>query len=142
MPAPQITHHVTVLVVDDERDLRALTARRLRHAGFTVLEARDGEEAWESALDAAPAALVLDVRMPRLDGLSLTQRIRAHGQLADVAIVLLTASVAEEDEAAGRLAGADVYLRKPCTTDELVNGLRQALSERSARRVAAGNDPA
>ena len=123
-----------VLVVDDEVDLRTLTARRLRKRGYEVLEARDGEEGWEMVLEHHPAAMVVDVRMPRLDGISLTRRLREHEDTRDTAVVILTASVEERQEVAGSDAGADVYLRKPCTTDGLTDALGTAFSRRADRR--------
>jgi DNA-binding response OmpR family regulator len=120
-----------LLVVDDEQDLRTLTARRLRRAGFDVGEARDGEDAWEQILARRPLALVLDVRMPRLDGIELTRRIRDDERTSNIGIVLLTASVEERQQAAGADAGSDAYLRKPCTADQLLDAVRGVLDDRA-----------
>ncbi|MCW2928796.1 MAG: hypothetical protein JWM86_2764 [Thermoleophilia bacterium] len=119
-----------MLVVDDEPDLRTLTSRRLRRAGYEVTEARDGEEAWELTLATAPLTLVLDVRMPKLDGIALTERLRSDDRTSNVGIILLTASVEEHQQAEGAVAGADAYLRKPCTGELLVETVRSVIAAR------------
>lgn len=116
-----------VLVVDDEADLLTLTARRLRRAGLEVLGAADGESAWEVILERMPDAVVLDVRMPGLDGLTLTRRIRDHADVHDLMVVLLTASVQSAEEADATAAGADAFVRKPCTAAELLDALEPLL---------------
>jgi DNA-binding response OmpR family regulator len=116
-----------VLVVDDEADLRSLATRRLRRAGYDVSEAGDGEAGWDAVLEFHPHALVLDVRMPRLDGIGLTRRLRGDERTQDVGIVLLTASVEEHQQAAGTEAGADLYLRKPCTTQQLLDAVASVI---------------
>ncbi len=114
-PAP------TILVADDEADLRRLAVRRLERAEYRVLEAGDGEAAWESIVAQRPAVVVLDVRMPRLDGYELTRRIRADERTSATGIVLLTASAREHEERLGLEAGADHYLRKPFRPAELLD---------------------
>jgi DNA-binding response OmpR family regulator len=66
----------TILVADDEQDIRELVAYRLSRSGYRIIEARDGEEAFQLATDQAPDMAVLDVMMPRLNGFDLTQRLR------------------------------------------------------------------
>lgn len=117
-----------IIVIDDEVDLRRLAARWLERAGLAVREAGNGEEGWTLILEYEPYAIVLDVRMPLLDGISLTRRIRGDERTRDVAIVLLTASVEAHDKNSAMLAGADAYLQKPCTRDQLLDAVRAAVA--------------
>jgi DNA-binding response OmpR family regulator len=106
-----------VLVADDDQDILELVAFRLERAGYRILTASDGERALEIALDQHPDLAVLDVMMPRLTGLEVTERIRAEGER--MPIVLLTARVQEADVARGFEAGADDYIKKPFSPQEL-----------------------
>lgn len=114
-----------VLVADDEPDLLRLVVRRLQAAGYEVVEAADGEEAWRLVESRRPALAILDVRMPRLDGYSLTRRIREHEVDRRLPIILLTASAQEHEEATGRDAGADRYMHKPFVTSELLDAVAE-----------------
>lgn len=120
----------TVLVADDESDVRELVAYRLRRSGYDVVEASDGQEALELALGRLPALAVLDVMMPKLDGYELTRRLRAEETTRDMPVILLTARAQEADIARGFEAGADDYLRKPFNPDELVARVRAVLVRR------------
>lgn len=113
-----------VLVAEDEVTLRDFICRNLRVRGFTVLEAGNGLEAyalWESE---APDLLILDVMMPKMDGLEVCRRVRAR---STVPIVLLTALDAESDKVAALDLGADDYLTKPFGVEELLARVRAAL---------------
>lgn len=118
-----------VLVADDEPDLLELTMRRLRRAGFDVIAAVDGVQAWDLVRDRCPRVAVLDVRMPGCDGVELARRIRAEAALAGTRVVLHTASVRRHEEAGARAAGADAFLRKPCSAEELVAAVRSAMEQ-------------
>src|SRR5688572_9574777 len=100
-----------VLVADDDDDVRELVVFRLERAGYEMVMASDGEEALEVALDRRPRVCVIDVMMPKLNGYEVTERLRASEELADVAIVLLTASVEEASVEKGFAAGADDYIK-------------------------------
>ena len=110
----------TILVADDEQDLRRLVVRRLTRAGHDVVEAADGEAAWTALLEHRPEVAILDVRMPHLDGYTLTRRIRAEESTREVGVILLTASAQESEELTGRAAGADRYLHKPFVPAQLL----------------------
>ncbi len=119
-----------VLVVDDEPVLRESLARSLRFEGYTVSTARDGVEALEVLPDVRPDALVLDVVMPRLDGIETCRRMRASGDRTP--ILVLTARDAVNDRVRGLDAGADDYLVKPFAREELLARLRAVLRRTSA----------
>lgn len=120
----------TILVADDEEDVRELVTYRLTRSGYEVIEAQDGQEAFELATERAPDLMVLDVMMPRVDGYELTRRVRAEDSLRSVPVILLTARSQETDVSRGFEVGADDYLRKPFNPDELVARVRAVLGRR------------
>jgi DNA-binding response OmpR family regulator len=119
-----------VLVADDDVDIRELVTYRLTRAGYDVISASDGQEALELAVSRAPDLCVLDVMMPKLDGLELTRMLRAQEATARTPVILLTARSQEIDVERGFDAGADDYLRKPFSPDELGARVRAVLGRR------------
>lgn len=117
-----------ILVVDDDRAVRESLARSLQYSGYDVETAEDGVEALAHLSGSHPDAVIMDVMMPRLDGLEATQMLRANGN--DVPILILTARDAVGDRVDGLDAGADDYMVKPFALDELLARLR-ALTRRS-----------
>jgi DNA-binding response OmpR family regulator len=116
-----------VLAADDDVDILELVAFRLGRSGYDVLQAHDGEEAWQIAQDNKLDLAVLDVGMPKIDGLELTRRLRAQESTSKVPIILLTAWVQESDVEGGFAAGANDYIRKPFSPMELVARVQAAL---------------
>ena len=121
----------TILVVDDEANLRHTIAYALRQEGYEVLTADDGEAALEAFKASGPELVILDLMLPKLDGLEVCRRIRRH---SDVPILMLTARDSELDRVVGLEIGADDYLVKPFSMRELVARVRAML--RRAARVA------
>ncbi len=119
-----------ILVVDDDRAVRESLRRSLTFNGYTVETAGDGLEALEKVVADRPDMLVLDVMMPRLDGLEVCRRLRSAGD--DIPILVLTARDSVSERVSGLDAGADDYLPKPFAMEELLARLR-ALSRRTAR---------
>lgn len=103
----------TILVADDDAGFRELVSELLGDAGYRVLKASDGAEAWELLESSGADMAVLDLNMPRLDGLQLTQRIRAHPSYAAMPIMMMTIRELAQDQASGYDHGADEYLPKP-----------------------------
>jgi two-component system, OmpR family, response regulator MprA len=122
-----------VLVVDDDRAVRESLRRSLEFNGYDVALAADGAEALASISGSAPDVVVMDVMMPRLDGLEATRALRKAGN--DVPILVLTARDAVGDRVEGLDAGADDYLTKPFALQELLARLRALL-----RRVVPHDD--
>ena len=116
-----------ILVVDDEPDVRELVVYRMRRSGYVVLEASNGEEALQTALAELPDLIVANVMMPRLNGYELTRQLREHEQTRAIPVILLTAKTQEADVSQGFDAGADDYLTKPFSPDELVARVRAVL---------------
>jgi DNA-binding response OmpR family regulator len=108
-----------VLVADDERDMLELVAFRLERSGYEIVRANDGEEALRFALEQRPDLAVLDVMMPKLNGYDVTREIRRHEQTRTMPVILLTARAQEADVTRGFEAGADDYLKKPFSPQEL-----------------------
>jgi DNA-binding response OmpR family regulator len=119
-----------VLAADDDEDILALVAFRLERSGYTVIQARDGQEALELALAEKPDLAVLDVMMPKLDGFELTRRLRAEASTNRMPIILLTARAQDADVAQGFEAGADDYIRKPFSPQELRTRVQAILGRR------------
>jgi DNA-binding response OmpR family regulator len=118
-----------VLVADDDRDIADLVMFRLDRSGYEVLQAFDGREALDLALERLPDLCVLDVTMPRLDGYEVTRRLRATDATRSIPIILLTARAQEADEERAFDAGATDYVRKPFSPQDLKSRV-QALLER------------
>ncbi len=119
-----------VLVADDNDDIVALVTFRLERAGYTVIQARDGEEALRLTREQRPQLAILDLMMPRLDGYEVTRGIRGDQAIADMPVVLLTARSQEADVARGFEVGADDYIRKPFSPQELLSRVQAILGRR------------
>jgi two-component system, OmpR family, alkaline phosphatase synthesis response regulator PhoP len=119
----------TILVVEDEPSIAQIASDYLRHGGFGVITASNGVEALAQARAQRPDLIVLDLGLPRLDGLEVARTLRREG---DVPIIMLTARIDEADRLAGLELGADDYVTKPFSPRELVARVRSVL-----RRVDA-----
>ncbi|MFJ4652747.1 response regulator transcription factor [Nocardia sp. NPDC088792] len=126
-----------ILVVDDDRAVRESLRRSLTFNGYTVDLAVDGLDALEKTASQRPDALVLDVMMPRLDGLEVCRRLRSTGD--DLPILVLTARDSVSERVAGLDAGADDYLPKPFALEELLARLR-ALLRRTTGEAADNSE--
>jgi two-component system phosphate regulon response regulator PhoB len=124
-----------ILVVDDEPDIIALVAYHLARAGYRVSTASTGMEALHAAREEQPALVVLDLMLPELSGFQVLERMRADGALADIPVLMLTARREEPDRVQGLSLGADDYLVKPFSPQELVLRVRNIL--RRTRTKAA-----
>lgn len=109
-----------VVVADDDEDILMLVRAILTAAGYEVALARDGSAALALLHERRPAAAVLDIAMPGIDGLEVLTRVRADPATADLPVVLLSARAQENDVARGYELGASKYIRKPFSPRELV----------------------
>jgi two-component system, OmpR family, alkaline phosphatase synthesis response regulator PhoP len=123
-----------ILVVDDEDDILDLLRYNLEKEGFEVLLARDGAEGIRVAEADGPDLIILDVMMPRMDGIEVCRRLRAHSTLSRIPVVMLTARSEEGDQVEGLDAGADIYLAKPISLPVLLSQVRATL--RGAERAS------
>ena len=119
-----------VLLAEDDEDVRALAEFVLRREGFEVTAVSDGEAALAAAAERTPSVAVLDVSMPRMDGLEAARRLRERPEMSTVPIMLLTAHVTEADRERGHHAGADAQLDKPFSPAVLAERVRALLAGR------------
>ena len=117
----------TILIADDRWENRSVIVNLLEPVGFTVVEASQGEEAWEQALAHKPDLIITDLVMPILDGFELINRLRESGQFKEIAIIASSASVFAIDQHKSIDVGADVFLPKPVEAETLLEMLRQFL---------------
>jgi len=117
-----------ILVVDDDSNTLRLLSYMLERGGFQVKMAADGEDGLEMAFQQPPDLVVLDVMMPGLNGYQVCERLRADPRTAHVPIIILTARSQRIDQQTALEAGADLYLSKPVTPDELVGKVNELLS--------------
>ncbi len=116
-----------ILVVDDDPEITSFIKRGLAYEGYTVDTAGDGDEALTKALNKEPDLVILDVMMPKIDGIEVSKRLR---QGSSVPILMLTAKGTVADKVAGLDSGADDYLVKPFDFDELLARVRALLRRR------------
>lgn len=121
-----------ILIAEDERDIRELIAFTLRFAGYEVTMVSNGEEAVQAAAQIRPTLILMDVRMPRMDGYQACQALKANPDLKDIPVVFLSAKGQESEIQAGLAAGATDYLLKPFAPDELTRRVRELLEKHSS----------
>ena len=123
-----------ILIADDDPDILSVVQVNLELEGFEVEIAVDGEEAIQKASANPPDAIVLDIMMPRMDGLTALHRLRSQAATANTPVVLLTARGLPEDRVRGLELGADDYITKPFDINELVARIRSVLRRTQAAR--------
>jgi DNA-binding response OmpR family regulator len=127
----------TILLVDDEDAIQKLLTYPLEREGFRVVSARDGEEALARFAESRPDLVVLDVMLPKLDGLEVCKRLRAQ---SSVPIIMLTARDDELDKVVGLELGADDYITKPFSIREFRSRVRALLRRAAAPRLDPSAD--
>ncbi len=117
----------TILVADDEPNIVISLEYLLKREGYTVVIARDGEEALQVIRRERPDLVLLDVMMPKKTGFEVCQEVRADDTLQTIKILMLTAKGRDTDVAKGTALGADAYMTKPFATRDLVQKVAQML---------------
>lgn len=129
----------TILIVEDNPQLREFLQDVLQELGeFTIFTAADGVEGLEEFYQVHPDCVIIDVKMPGLNGYQLVRTLRGDSETATTPLILLTAMVQDKEQFAGLAAGADQYLRKPIDPVELIKAIYQAVQlsdEERQRRV-------
>lgn len=118
----------TVLVIDDSTSIRMLWSQALQRAGYTVLAATDGEDAIDKLDGRAVGMIVCDLAMPRMDGLSFLRWLRLHPRYRFTPLMLVTTETRPEVREKARRQGAQAFLNKPCTPNELVGAVQRLCS--------------
>jgi two-component system, cell cycle response regulator DivK len=116
-----------ILVVDDTRDTRELFVEYLRMAGFQAEQAESGTEALHKAATLRPAAIVMDLEMPEMDGWEATRRLKADDRTRDIPVVALSAHVMEGARKKATEAGCAGFLSKPCYPSQVSDELNRIL---------------
>jgi DNA-binding response OmpR family regulator len=124
-----------ILVVEDEPDIRGLITFSLKYAGFAVIEALNGEEALDMAADEEPDLILLDVRMPKLNGYEVCAILKSQDATEGIPIVFISARGQEAEIKRGLELGAEEYILKPFAPDELYRRVQVILQrDRSKQR--------
>jgi DNA-binding response OmpR family regulator len=113
-----------ILVVDDELSILSYLQRRLSKLGYTVFVAEDGESALEQALACLPDLVLLDVKLPKLDGCEVCRRLKADPRTKGAPVVMLSAKAQEKEIEEGLKAGADKYLCKPVSFPDILRTIQ------------------
>ena len=122
-----------ILIVDDEKDLVDLISYNLEKEGFSILKAYDGEAAVEITKAQKPDLLILDLMLPRKNGIDVCKAIRANPSTSNLPIIMLTAKADESDKILGLEIGADDYITKPFSVKELTARVRTVLRRSQER---------
>lgn len=117
----------TILVVDDNEDVARITARFLAAEGYAAVTASNGTRALELVAQQAPDCVVLDIMMPHMSGLQVLSRLKQDPATATIPVILVTAKGRDEDVLSGYKEGADYYITKPFSSQQLMYGVRLVL---------------
>jgi two-component system cell cycle sensor histidine kinase/response regulator CckA len=138
-----VAEPICIMVVDDTEANRYAVARHLRHAGYVVWEATDGQSALARVAETPPDLLILDIRMPGIDGFEVVRRLRADPRTMHLPVLHVSASFTDPvSQAAGLDSGADGYLTHPVEPVVLLASVRALLRARSAEREAKAAEAA
>lgn len=127
-----------VLVVDDTRDCLVILRSMLEGSGFEVRTAQSGADALAQIEERIPDVVLLDVMMPGMSGLEVVERLRADHATARIPVILVTARSDDDDVMAGYRAGADYYITKPCTMQEVLRGIALVVGGVEETSLGAG----
>ncbi|EAQ68216.1 two component transcriptional regulator, winged helix family protein [Synechococcus sp. RS9917] len=127
-----------ILLIEDDRDMRELVGGHLEHNGFDVQRAEDGIKGQALALQYSPDLILLDLMLPKVDGLTLCQRLRRDERTAGIPILMLTALGGTKDKVSGFNSGADDYLTKPFDLEELQVRIKALLRRSDRGPVGSG----
>src|SRR4051794_13256993 len=119
----------SVLIIDDSAGVRNVIAKTLDHFGFSTREAKDGMHGVQLALEFKPDLILCDLRMPGMDGLRTLETVRGSAEIATTPFIFLTAAAEKSDMRRAMCSGADDYLTKPFTPEELLEAVTARLAK-------------
>jgi CheY-like chemotaxis protein len=126
-----------VLLVDDYPDAREMYSEYLEFSGFQVVEASNGVEALQRALDDNPDIILMDLSLPVMDGWEATRRLKADTRTAGIPVVALTGHALAGASEEAKTAGCDAFVTKPCLPEDLVKEIKKVLEQASAAAASA-----
>ncbi|MFH2068206.1 MAG: response regulator [Candidatus Omnitrophota bacterium] len=112
-----------IVAADDEADIRTILQKGLEMAGHKVISAVDGEDALQKIKDEKPDLVILDIRMPKIDGIQALQAIKKDPSTRKLPVIMLTGNSSDEDLLKGYMYGADYYITKPFRIQTILNGI-------------------
>ncbi len=127
MSEDALVEQKTVLVVDDDPDCRIIYSKLLQHAGYGVIEAQNGTEGVRRAQEHRPNLIVMDLRLPMLDGWQAAEQIRQDPEMADTPIIAFTAQVIPGDDERAQNAGFARYFAKPVEPHDVLQDIQQRI---------------
>jgi len=130
-----------ILVVDDNEDVAQITASFLTAKGYLVEVAHDGRRALELIQNAPPDCVLLDIMMPHMSGIQVLNYLKENAATASIPVILVTAKSRDEDVLTGYKEGADYYITKPFSSQQLIYGVRLVLGERPAPAETSPQPP-
>ena len=129
-----------VLLVDDYSDAREMYAEYLEFSGFHVIQAANGADALQRAIEDQPDIILMDLSLPVMDGWEATRRLKADVRTARIPVVALTGHVLAGVAEGAKKAGCDVFITKPCLPEDLVKEIRKVLAPASPERSPLVSD--
>jgi DNA-binding response OmpR family regulator len=126
-PALSVVARARVLLVDDDKEIARAVKLRLRQSGYAVTVAGNGEAGLQAALESPPDAIILDMRMPLMDGLTMLTEMRREARMRRIPVILLSAFMAEDDKRTALRLGAGYFIEKPYDSVILVEAVEQAV---------------
>lgn len=121
-----------VLIVDDYPDAREMYAEYLQFSGFDTVEATNGMEALQRAIDTSPDIILMDLSLPVMDGWEATRRLKADDRTASIPVVALTGHALAGISEGAKKAGCDAFVTKPCLPEDLVKEINKVLDSSSS----------
>lgn len=129
-----------ILVVEDDPNVSSVVVSRLEASGFTVSVAGDGQDALDQIYIEKPDLIVLDLMLPKRDGISVCNQLKREKKFCKIPIVMLTARDKEIDIGLGNLVGADLYITKPFDTKELIIQIEELLKKEPNTEIQNANE--
>lgn len=122
-----------ILVVDDEPDAVAFLTIRLKSSGYDVISASDGEACLKKAAEENPDLIILDIIMPKINGLEVCRCLKKSDRTKDIPVIMLTAKGSDTDKIVGRVIGAHHYMAKPFNPEDLLYKIKTTLARENKR---------
>lgn len=122
-------NNTLILIIEDEKSLRENISEIIRHYGYRVISAPSGEDGVKAALEFIPNIIICDIMLPGIDGFDVLTRLKQSSQLLSTAFIFLTAKSTRSDTRTGMNMGADDYLTKPFTKEELINSIKARIEK-------------